>query len=67
MGNTSPTPATTPRKRIDKALLQALTATMPFDAEGAAKLVRSMRDDDTPDQRLADAHPTPNVPTRLPE
>jgi hypothetical protein len=40
MGNTSPTPVPPPRKRIDKALLQALMATMPFDAEGAAKLVR---------------------------
>jgi prevent-host-death family protein len=36
----------TPRKRIDEALLQALTATMPPDAEGAANLVRSMRDSD---------------------
>ena len=35
-----------PRKRIDVALLQALTATMPPPAEGAADLVRSMRDDD---------------------
>jgi prevent-host-death family protein len=35
-----------PRKRIDKALLQSLTATMPPDAGGAAELVRSMRDSD---------------------
>jgi prevent-host-death family protein len=35
-----------PRKRIDKAVLQALTATMPRDEEGAAELVRSMRDSD---------------------
>jgi hypothetical protein len=46
IGNTSPTTAATPRKRIDKALLQSLTATMPPDAEGAAKLVRSIRDSD---------------------
>jgi hypothetical protein len=46
MGDTSPTPVAPPRKRIDKALLQSLTATMPPDAEGAAKLVRSMRDSD---------------------
>jgi prevent-host-death family protein len=36
----------TPRKRIDAALLQALTATMPAQAEDAADLVRSMRDGD---------------------
>jgi prevent-host-death family protein len=36
----------TPRKRIDAALLRALTATMPAQAEGAADLVRSMRDGD---------------------
>lgn len=35
-----------PRKRIDATLLQALTATMPAQAEGAAHLVRSMRDGD---------------------
>ena len=35
-----------PRKRIDAALLQSLTATMPPQAQGAADLVRSMRDDD---------------------
>jgi prevent-host-death family protein len=35
-----------PRKRIDAALLQSLTATMPPQAQGAADLVRSMRDGD---------------------
>jgi len=35
-----------PRKRIDAALLQALTATMPPQAQDAADLVRSMRDGD---------------------
>jgi prevent-host-death family protein len=35
-----------PRQRVDAALLRALTATMPPQAEGAADLVRSMRDDD---------------------
>lgn len=35
-----------PRKTIDLALLQSLTATMPPQAEGATDLVRSMRDDD---------------------
>jgi prevent-host-death family protein len=36
-----------PRQRVDVALLQALTATMPRQqAEGAADLVRSMRDGD---------------------
>jgi prevent-host-death family protein len=35
-----------PRKRIDATLLQSLTATMPPQAEGAADLVRSMRDSD---------------------
>ena len=39
-------PATRPRKRIDAALLQALTATMPLQTESAADLVRSMRDGD---------------------
>jgi hypothetical protein len=33
-----------PRKRIDAALLQSLTATMPPQAQGAAEVVRSMRD-----------------------
>ena len=39
-------PATRPRKRIDAALLQSLTATMPLQTKSAADLVRSMREDD---------------------
>jgi prevent-host-death family protein len=35
-----------PRKRIDVALLQSLTATLPPQPESAAELVRSMRDGD---------------------
>jgi hypothetical protein len=35
-----------PRKRIDASLLQALTATLPPQVEGAADLVRAMRDGD---------------------
>jgi prevent-host-death family protein len=35
-----------PRQRVDAALLRALTATMPLQAEGAADLLRSMRDGD---------------------
>jgi prevent-host-death family protein len=35
-----------PRKRIDAASLQSLTATMSPHTEGAADLVRSMRDGD---------------------
>ena len=35
-----------PRKRIDLAMLQALTAATPPPAQGAADLVRSMRDGD---------------------
>jgi prevent-host-death family protein len=35
-----------PRKRIDVALLQSLTATMPPHTDSAADLVRSMRDGD---------------------
>ncbi len=35
-----------PRKRIDLAMLEALTAVMPFQDERAADLVRSMRDSD---------------------
>ncbi len=35
-----------PRKRIDLAMLQALTAAMPPQDERAADLVRSMRDGD---------------------
>ena len=40
------TAPTRPRKRIDVGLLQSLTATMPLQTEGAADLVRSMRDGD---------------------
>jgi prevent-host-death family protein len=40
------TAVTGPRRRIDAALLQALTATMPPQPESAADLVRSMRDRD---------------------
>lgn len=35
-----------PRKPIDAARLGALTASMPAQAQSAADLVRSMRDDD---------------------
>jgi prevent-host-death family protein len=35
-----------PRKRIEVALLQALTATMPLQTVSAADLARSMRDGD---------------------
>jgi prevent-host-death family protein len=35
-----------PRKRIDAALLESLTAKMPPQADSAADLVRSMRDSD---------------------
>lgn len=35
-----------PRKWVDGALLQALTVTMPPQAQSAADLVRSMRDGD---------------------
>ena len=35
-----------PRKRIDAALLQSLTATMPPQAQSATDLVRSMRNGD---------------------
>ena len=35
-----------PRKQIDKAMLEALTAGMPPQTPGAADLVRSMRDGD---------------------
>lgn len=38
------TAVTGPRKRIDAALLQSLTASQPPQAQGAAELVRSMRD-----------------------
>jgi prevent-host-death family protein len=35
-----------PRKRVDAALLQSLTETMPPQPQDAASLVRSMRDGD---------------------
>ncbi len=40
------TAVTKPRKRIDAAQLQSLTASMPFQAKSAGDLVRSMRDGD---------------------
>jgi prevent-host-death family protein len=40
------TAPTTSRKRIDAALLQALTAKMPAQTESRADLVRAMRDGD---------------------
>ena len=40
------TAVTRPRKSVDVDLLQALTATLPAQAEDAADLVRSMRDGD---------------------
>jgi prevent-host-death family protein len=40
------TAATRPRQRIVRAMLRALTATMPAQDEAAADLVRSMRDGD---------------------
>lgn len=40
----APVPA--PRRRIDAALLQAVTAAMPPESPGAAELVRLMRDGD---------------------
>jgi len=40
------TAAARPRKRIDAALLRSLTETQPPQAQGAAELVRSMRDGD---------------------
>jgi prevent-host-death family protein len=40
------TAVTRPRKRIDRTMLQALTAAMPPQAQDAADLVRSMRDGD---------------------
>jgi prevent-host-death family protein len=35
-----------PRQRVDAALLQSLTETMPPQPQDAARLVRSMRDGD---------------------
>ena len=40
------TAVASPRKRVDAALLRALTVTLPPQTEGAADLVRSMRDGD---------------------
>ncbi len=40
------TSAAQPRARVDKAMLQALTAAMPPQAQSAEDLVRSMRDGD---------------------
>lgn len=40
------TAITRPRKRIDVAVLQSLTASMPPQSQSAAELVRSMRDGD---------------------
>jgi prevent-host-death family protein len=40
------TAVATPRKRVDAALLQSLTETMPPQPQDAARLVRSMRDGD---------------------
>ena len=37
---------TRPRKRIDLAMLEALTAAMPLQDERSSDLVRSMRDGD---------------------
>lgn len=40
------TGAARPRKRVDAAMLRALTAAMPRQKQGAADLVRSIRDSD---------------------
>ena len=40
------TAARVPRKRINRRMLEALTAAMPPQAQSAADLVRSMRDGD---------------------
>ncbi|MDR3511601.1 MAG: type II toxin-antitoxin system prevent-host-death family antitoxin [Caulobacteraceae bacterium] len=40
------TAVTKPRRRIDRAMLEALTAGMPPQTQEAADLVRSMRDGD---------------------
>jgi prevent-host-death family protein len=40
------TAVTRPRKRVDAALLQSLTETMPPQTQDAASLVRSIRDGD---------------------
>lgn len=40
------TAVVTPRQRVDRAMLEGLTATLPPQADDAADLVRSMRDGD---------------------
>jgi prevent-host-death family protein len=40
------TAASRPRKPVDAAALQSLTAIIPRQAKSAAEVVRSMRDDD---------------------
>lgn len=40
------TTVATPRKPVDAAQLQSLTASMPLQTQAAADLVRSMRDGD---------------------
>lgn len=40
------TAATPPRKPIDMAALRAFTASMPMQTQGAAELVRHLRDTD---------------------
>jgi len=40
------TAVATPRRRVDRAMLEALTRGMPPQAPAAAELVRSMRDGD---------------------
>jgi prevent-host-death family protein len=40
------TAVASPRRRVDAALLQSLTETMPPQPQDAARLVRSMRDGD---------------------
>lgn len=40
------TAVATPRQRVDRALLESLTASLPPQAQDAADLVRSMRDGD---------------------
>jgi prevent-host-death family protein len=40
------TAADRPRKRVDPAMLRAITNAMPMQREGAAAFVRRMRDED---------------------
>jgi prevent-host-death family protein len=40
------TAATTPRRRIDRTMLRAVTAAMPPQTQDAADLVQSLRDGD---------------------